>query len=88
MQRLIEKCRESGYHALIACITKGNETSYALHAKLGFKQVAGYEQVGRKFNRWLGVVDYKKTQLLNRINRGCIWSNQGLWMRKTEPLNK
>ena len=24
MQRLIEKCRESGYHALIACITKGN----------------------------------------------------------------
>lgn len=36
MQRLIEKCRESGYHALIACITKGNETSYALHAKLGF----------------------------------------------------
>ena len=59
MQRLIEKCRESGYHALIACITKGNETSYALHAKLGFKQVAGYEQVGRKFNRWLGVVDYE-----------------------------
>ena len=59
MERLIDECRKRGYHALIACITEGNETSCALHSKLGFKQVSGYEQVGRKFNRWLGVADYE-----------------------------
>ena len=45
--------------ALIACITAGNEASIALHTGLGFKQVSHFEQVGRKFGRWLDVVDYE-----------------------------
>lgn len=44
---------------LIACITAGNEASIALHTGLGFKQVSHFEQVGRKFGRWLDVVDYE-----------------------------
>ena len=40
MQKLIEECRKGGYHALIACITSGNEVSDSLHLKLGFKQVS------------------------------------------------
>lgn len=59
MQRLIEECRERGYHTLIACITEGNEASNLLHLKLGFKQVSRFEEVGFKSNRWLGVSDYE-----------------------------
>ena len=59
MQKLIDECRTAGYHALIACITEGNVASFALHANLGFKQVSNFEQVGLKFDRWIGVVDYE-----------------------------
>lgn len=59
MTTLIEECRRSGYHALIACITEGNEVSNSLHTGLGFKQVSCFEKVGLKFGRWLDVVDYE-----------------------------
>ena len=59
MERLIEECRAGGYHALIACITEGNEASYSLHEKLGFRKVSHFEKVGLKFGRWLDVVDYE-----------------------------
>ena len=59
LQKLIDECRRRGFHALIACITEGNETSNILHAKLGFNQVSRFEQVGLKFDRWLGVADYE-----------------------------
>ena len=59
MRELIEACRRNGYRALIACITAGNEASIALHTGLGFNQVSHFEQVGRKFGRWLDVVDYE-----------------------------
>ena len=57
MQTLINECRHRGYHALIACITEGNEASNSLHQKLGFKQVSHFEKVGLKFDRWLDVFD-------------------------------
>lgn len=53
MQRLIDECRQKGYHVLIACVTAGNKSSDSLHLKLGFKQV------GLKFSRWLDVIDYE-----------------------------
>ena len=59
MERLIEECRVGGYHALIACITEGNEASCSLHEKLGFRKVSHFEKVGLKFGRWLDVVDYE-----------------------------
>ena len=59
MQRLIDDCRQAGYHALIACITEGNEASISLHLKLGFKPVSHFEEVGMKFNRKLDVYDYE-----------------------------
>ncbi len=59
MQKLIDDCRERGIHALIACITEGNEASCALHLKMGFKQVSRFHQVGWKFGRWLDVMDYQ-----------------------------
>lgn len=59
MTHLMEACKQGGYHALIACITGGNEASCKLHANLGFKQVSRFEQVGLKFGKWLDVVDYE-----------------------------
>lgn len=57
MNHLIELCRSQGYHALIACITDENTGSIAFHERLGFRHVAHYDQVGRKFDRWLGLDD-------------------------------
>ena len=45
--------------ALIACITGGNRASTALHEALGFRAVSHFREVGRKFGRWLDVVDYE-----------------------------
>lgn len=57
VEHLIKLCRAQGYHALIACITEGNEASVKMHERLGFKQVSEFKEVGKKFGRWLGVVD-------------------------------
>lgn len=57
VRHLIELCKNQGFHALIACITEGNEASVKMHESLGFKQVSRFEEVGYKFGRWLGVVD-------------------------------
>ncbi len=59
MQHLIEACRSAGCHALVACITAGNERSCALHRRLGFEQVSAFPEVGHKHGKWLGVVDYE-----------------------------
>ena len=58
-RRLIDECRNRGFHALIACITAGNVVSERLHERLGFRKVSQFDEVGRKFGRWLGVVDYQ-----------------------------
>lgn len=57
VRHLVDLCRAQGYHALIACITEGNAASVRMHEKVGFRKVAEYRQVGRKFGKWLGVVD-------------------------------
>lgn len=59
MERLIDACRTKGCHALIACITGDNEPSINFHERLGFTKVSHFKQVGRKFGRWLDVVDYE-----------------------------
>lgn len=59
MEELINICRKKGFMTLIACITEGNENSFRLHRKLGFKQVSHFKKVGMKFNRFLDVIDYE-----------------------------
>lgn len=68
MEALIDECRRRGTVSLIACITAGNEASCALHAALGFRQVSYFSAVGRKFGRWLDVVDYQL--LLRPVSSG------------------
>lgn len=59
LYQLIEDCAGYGAHALIACITGGNEASERLFRRHGFERVSCFKEVGRKFGRWLDVVDYE-----------------------------
>jgi len=44
-----------GFHAVMARIVGGHETSIGLHASCGFDLVGVEHEVGRKFGRWLDV---------------------------------
>lgn len=59
MQKLIETCRQSGFHSLIACITEDNQISCLLHERLGFVQVSHFKEAGFKFGKWIGIIDYQ-----------------------------
>lgn len=57
MERLIAESRQRGVHVLVACITGDNNASIHLHERLGFRLASRFSEVGRKFGRWLDVVD-------------------------------
>lgn len=59
MRQLIADCRKKGCKVLIADITAENEGSRQFHERFGFTQVSHFRQVGRKFGRWLDVIDYQ-----------------------------
>ncbi|REE84397.1 phosphinothricin acetyltransferase [Paenibacillus taihuensis] len=52
--------RELNFHSLIAAICTENTGSVALFDKLGYKQVAYYQEIASKFDRWLDSVSYQK----------------------------
>lgn len=52
----IARARALGLHAIVAGIDSEQTGSLALHAKLGFREVGRFPQVGRKFDRWLDAV--------------------------------
>ncbi len=54
-RRLLEELRAKSIHVVIAGIALPNEGSVALHEKLGFKKIAHFDEVGRKFDRWIDV---------------------------------
>jgi len=52
---LLEALRALDVHCVIGGAALPNPASVALHEKLGFRQVAHFRQVGRKFGRWIDV---------------------------------
>jgi L-amino acid N-acyltransferase YncA len=54
-RKLIEDLRERKLHSAVGGIALPNEGSVALHEKLGFKKIAHFAEVGRKFDRWVDV---------------------------------
>jgi L-amino acid N-acyltransferase YncA len=56
LEDLIARARQLGHHTIIGLIDAQQGGSVALHAKLGFVQVALLKQVGFKFDRWLDVI--------------------------------
>jgi phosphinothricin acetyltransferase len=53
--KLISELRLAGFHTAIGGIALPNEASVRLHESLGFKKVAHYHEVGKKFNEWVDV---------------------------------
>ncbi len=52
---LLEELRRREIHMAIGGIAQPNPASVALHESLGFKKVAHFSEVGRKFDRWVDV---------------------------------
>ena len=52
---LLDALRGREVHMVIGGIAQPNERSVALHEKLGFRKVAHFSEVGRKFGRWVDV---------------------------------
>jgi phosphinothricin acetyltransferase len=52
---LLDELRRREVHMVIGGIAQPNERSVALHERLGFRKVAHFSEVGRKFGRWIDV---------------------------------
>jgi len=57
---LLEALRKLNVHVALGCIALPNDASVALHEACGFKSVAHFSEVGRKFERWLDVGYWEK----------------------------
>ena len=57
---LIEQLKAKGCHVLLGCLAIPNEPSAKLHERFGFKHIAHFNEVGRKFNRWIDVGYWQK----------------------------
>lgn len=60
-EALFTQLRESNFHRAFAGIALPNDASVKLHERFGFEPVGVYEEVGRKFDRWLDVLWCQKT---------------------------
>ena len=57
---LLNLASTHGFHSVIARIVGDHETSIALHERCGFTLVGVEREVGRKFGRWLDVVELQR----------------------------
>lgn len=57
LSELVRLGRDHGFHSMVARIVGGHDASIALHERCGFAIVGIEREVGRKFNRWLDVVE-------------------------------
>lgn len=48
-------------HVVLGVIALPNESSVGLHERFGFRKVAHFSEVGRKFGRWIDVGYWQKT---------------------------
>lgn len=60
LDELVRLATDHGFHSMIARIVGGHETSIALHLASGFEIVGTEREVGRKFGRWLDVVEMQR----------------------------
>ena len=59
-QHLFETLKKEDIHRAYAGITRPNTGSVALHEKFGFRSIALYSEVGRKFDRYWDVEWFEK----------------------------
>jgi len=51
---------DHGFHSVMARIVGGHEASIALHVACAFELIGTEREVGRKFGRWLDVVEMQR----------------------------
>jgi L-amino acid N-acyltransferase len=56
---ILERARGLGHHAVIACITSGNDVSVRMHRQFGFEFVGRMREVGFKFDSWQNIEFYQ-----------------------------
>ena len=54
-RHLIEDLIRRDIHSFIGGISLPNDSSVALHEKMGFQKIAHFREVGQKFNKWIDV---------------------------------
>jgi phosphinothricin acetyltransferase len=52
---LLPRLFQLGCHAVAGCIALPNEPSVNLHERIGFRKVAHFPEVGRKFGSWIDI---------------------------------
>lgn len=52
---LISELKSQGFRTVLGQVSLPNPASVRLHEQFGFKKVAHYSEVGRKFDRWIDV---------------------------------
>jgi phosphinothricin acetyltransferase len=60
LTELLRLAGDYGFHAVFGRIVGHNEASIALHKACGFELVGVEKEVGRKFGRWLDVVEMQR----------------------------
>ncbi|WP_182867272.1 GNAT family N-acetyltransferase [Stieleria mannarensis] len=58
---LIDRASSLGFHVLIGGVCTEHVGSMELQKSLGFREVARFTEVGRKFDRWLDVAYFQLT---------------------------
>jgi phosphinothricin acetyltransferase len=57
---LLDLATTHGFHSVVARIVGDHEASIALHRGCGFELVGTEKEVGRKFGRWLDVIELQR----------------------------
>lgn len=52
---LVDRLRSLDVHCAVGGIALPNPASVALHEKLGFQNIGRFQEIGRKFGRWIDV---------------------------------
>jgi phosphinothricin acetyltransferase len=60
LDQLLRLAVDHGFHTVMARIVGNHEASIALHVACGFELVGTERAVGRKFGRWLDVVEMQR----------------------------
>lgn len=60
LQEIVALAQEQGVHVLVGGIDASNQSSIALHTKLGFAHAGTIKQAGFKFGRWLDLAFYQR----------------------------
>ena len=60
MEHLIEEAKkDSEIHTIVSVITEANEASINLHKKFGFSCAGVIHEVGKKFGKYLDIINYE-----------------------------